>query len=214
MLAFDDEDFDRALELVVDGPGGPQPSVAGLLVIGTERALKRSVPSASAVFQVMKGTSPKVNTDPFFLPLVDMLPRIGALMEPWNPDHEVMSGLVHVNLPDFDHQAFRETAVNAFCHRDYARMGSVRFLVDDDGLTISNPGGFIEGLSENNLLTAQPRSRNLSSPPSSRRRDMRNAPVVVSIRYMPAPWLPAGISRLFAVHGVGGGAVPASRGAG
>ena len=95
--------------LVVDGPGGPQPSVAGLLVIGTERALKRSVPSASAVFQVMKGTSPKVNTDPFFLPLVDMLPRIGALMEPWNPDHEVMSGLVHVNLPDFDHQAFRET---------------------------------------------------------------------------------------------------------
>lgn len=59
-----------------------------------------------------------------------------------------MSGLVHVNLPDFDHQAFRETAVNAFCHRDYARMGSVRFLVDDDGLTISNPGGFIEGLSE------------------------------------------------------------------
>lgn len=160
LLAFDDEDFDRALELVVDGPGGPQPSVAGLLVIGTERALKRSVPSASAVFQVMKGTSPKVNTDPFFLPLIDMLPRIGALMEPWNPDHEVMSGLVHVNLPDFDHQAFREAAVNAFCHRDYARMGSVRFLVDDDGLTISNPGGFIEGLSENNLLTAQPRSRN------------------------------------------------------
>lgn len=27
LLAFDDEDFDRALELVVDGPGGPQPSV-------------------------------------------------------------------------------------------------------------------------------------------------------------------------------------------
>ena len=39
-------------------------------------------------------------------------------------------------------------------------MGSVRFLVDDDGLTIANPGGFIEGVSEDNLLTAQPRSRN------------------------------------------------------
>ena len=91
----------------------------------------------------------------------------------------------------------------------------MRFLVDDDGLTISNPGGFIEGLSENNLLTAQPRSRNPQLAPSSRRRDMRNAPVVVSIRYMPAPWLPAGHFPIISqVHGVGGGAVPASRGAG
>ena len=39
-------------------------------------------------------------------------------------------------------------------------MGSVRFLVDDDGLTVANPGGFIEGVSEETLLTAQPHSRN------------------------------------------------------
>ena len=68
--------------------------------------------------------------------------------------------LIRVDLPDFDRGAFREAMINAFCHRDYARMGSVRFLVDEDGLTIANPGGFIEGVSEDNLLTAQPRSRN------------------------------------------------------
>ena len=33
-------------------------------------------------------------------------------------------------------------------------------MIDADGLTISNPGGFIEGISEGNLLSAQPRSRN------------------------------------------------------
>ena len=33
-------------------------------------------------------------------------------------------------------------------------------MIDTDGLTISNPGGFIEGISEDNLLSAQPRSRN------------------------------------------------------
>ena len=71
-----------------------------------------------------------------------------------------MSGLIRVDLPDFDRGAFREAMINAFWHRDYARMSSVRFLVDDDGLTIANPGGFIEGVSEDNLLTAQPRSRN------------------------------------------------------
>lgn len=160
LLSFDDNDFDRALELVVDGPNGPQPSVAGLLTIGTVEAIRRAVPAASAVFQVMQGLSPKVNTDPFVLPLVDMFDRIGELMEPWNPSHEVMSGLTRVDIPNFDHGAFREAMINAFCHRDYARMGSVRFLVDDDGLTVANPGGFIEGVSESNLLTAQPRSRN------------------------------------------------------
>lgn len=37
-------------------------------------------------------------------------------------------------------------------------------MIDADGLTISNPGGFIEGISGNNLLSAQPRSRNPRLP--------------------------------------------------
>lgn len=48
------------------------------------------------------------------MPLVDMFSHINAL-KPWNPNHEIMSGLVHVNLPDFDRQAFREAMANAFC---------------------------------------------------------------------------------------------------
>ena len=160
LLSFDDDDFDRALDLVVDGPNGVQPSVAGLLTIGKVEAIQRSLPTASAMFQVMEGTAPRVNTDPFTLPLVDMFDRIDAMMRPWNPAHEVMSGLVHVDVFDFDPRSFREAMVNAFCHRDYAAMGSVRFLVDDSGLTISDPGGFVEGVTEDNLLTAQPHSRN------------------------------------------------------
>lgn len=46
--------------------------------------------------------------------LVDMFSHINAL-KPWNPNHEIMSGLVHVNLPDFGRQAFREAMANAFC---------------------------------------------------------------------------------------------------
>ena len=33
-------------------------------------------------------------------------------------------------------------------------------MIDADDLTIPNPDGFIEGINENNLLSAQPRSRN------------------------------------------------------
>ncbi|KFI68926.1 RNA-binding domain-containing protein [Bifidobacterium merycicum] len=160
LLALDDMEFDRALGLITEREGKEVPTIAGLLTIGSVESIKRCVPTASAVFQVMDGSTPKMNIGPFFLPLVDMFDRISNLMQPWNPEHEIMSGLVHVNIPDFDHQAFREAMVNAFCHRDYAQIGSVRFMVDGDGLTISNPGGFIEGVSEDNLLTASPRSRN------------------------------------------------------
>lgn len=39
-------------------------------------------------------------------------------------------------------------------------MGSVRVQINDEGLTISNPGGFVEGITLNNLLTAEPYGRN------------------------------------------------------
>jgi ATP-dependent DNA helicase RecG len=39
-------------------------------------------------------------------------------------------------------------------------MGRVRVAFSDDGLTIANPGGFIEGVSVQNLLTAEPHGRN------------------------------------------------------
>ncbi|PWG60017.1 RNA-binding domain-containing protein [Bifidobacterium catulorum] len=160
LLAFDDADFDKALGLVTDDSHDPCPTVAGILTIGKVEALTRCVPSATATFQVMEGTTPRVNIDPFALPLVDMFEKIDGLMQPWNIDHEIMSGLVHVNVSDFNHQAFREAMVNAFCHRDYAEIGSVRFMIDNDGLTLANPGSFIEGVTESTLLTAQPRSRN------------------------------------------------------
>ena len=32
--------------------------------------------------------------------------------------------------------------------------------IEDDGLTISNPGGFIEGINADNLLDAEPHGRN------------------------------------------------------
>ena len=39
-------------------------------------------------------------------------------------------------------------------------LGRVRVQIDDEGLTISNPGNFIEGVTIDNLLTAEPHGRN------------------------------------------------------
>ena len=65
LLLLDDDDLDHALLMVVDGPYGPQPSLAGVLAIGKVDAIRRSMPMASEVFQVMKGASLAVNAEPF-----------------------------------------------------------------------------------------------------------------------------------------------------
>lgn len=39
-------------------------------------------------------------------------------------------------------------------------LGTVRVAIDDEGLIISNPGGFIEGVTLDNLLTVEPHGRN------------------------------------------------------
>lgn len=65
LLLLDDDDLDHALLMVVDGPYGPQPSLAGVLTIGKVDAIRRSMPMASEVFQVMRGVSLAVNAEPF-----------------------------------------------------------------------------------------------------------------------------------------------------
>jgi ATP-dependent DNA helicase RecG len=68
--------------------------------------------------------------------------------------------MFRVSVPEYDRRAYREALVNAFSHRDYTRMGRVRVALSDEGLTIANPGGFIEGVTFSNLLTVEPLGRN------------------------------------------------------
>lgn len=42
----------------------------------------------------------------------------------------------------------------------YARLGATHIRLNDDGLIISNPGGFVEGVNLQNILVTEPRPRN------------------------------------------------------
>ena len=78
--------------------------------------------------------------------LLELFETFEMYVKAWNPERKTEYGLFRIPIPEFDWAAFREGLVNAFCHRDYTILGAVRVLIDDEGMCISNPGGFIDGV--------------------------------------------------------------------
>lgn len=159
LLELDDEELDKALRLVVNDGDRVVPTYCGLLLIGKAERIQELMPTARAVFQVLSGTDVVFNEDVNGA-LLSVFERMETYMTARNSEAEIEEGLFRISVFDFDKRAFREALVNAFCHRDYTMLGRVRVEINDDGLVISNPGGFVEGVNINNLLTAEPHGRN------------------------------------------------------
>lgn len=159
LLELPDEEILSALHMTTVVDGKTTPTVSGILLAGKPEVIARTIPTSAAAFQVLDGTEVRVNQD-FDQSLLYTIEKMREMLDPWNPEREFEDGFFRQSVPEFDRRAFREALVNAFGHRDYATLGRVRVLVDDEGLTVANPGGFIEGVTIENLLTAEPHGRN------------------------------------------------------
>ena len=159
LFSLADEELDGALGLVMEHQGRKCPTVAGLLILGSETLLRQHLPAYEVAFQVLRGTDVRVN-EFYRKPLLETFEEVELQFKPWVVEEEIQVGLFRVPVPNHDRRAFREAFVNALVHRDFSTLGAVHIKLDDDGLSISSPGGFIEGVNLNNLLVAPPRSRN------------------------------------------------------
>lgn len=159
LLTLPDDELDIALRLVTEVAGKYVPTMTGMLLIGQEERIAELMPTARSTFQVLEGTAVRINEDSS-KPLLELFENYETYLKAWNPERETEYGLFRIPIPEFDWAAYREGLVNAFCHRDYTMLGSVRVLIDDEGMSISNPGGFIDGVNLKNLLTVEPHGRN------------------------------------------------------
>lgn len=159
LLELDDAQLDAALGLTVRTPAGYLPSLTGLLLIGNEASLRALVPTHEIAFQILEGEEVRFN-EFSRAPLLRAFEWVETLFKPLNTEREFQSGLFRVPVPRLDQRAFREAIANAITHRDYALRGAVHVRLSGDTLTISNPGGFVEGVTLNNLLVTEPRPRN------------------------------------------------------
>lgn len=160
LLELDDEALDGALGLTARQPDGARvPTLTGLLLVGRETSLHQLVPTHEFAFQVLAQQAVRFNEFRRF-PLLKALDWLETNFRPYNPEDEIQVGLFRVPVPMVDMAAFREAVANALIHRDYHRLGAVHVRLEDDALSVSNPGGLVDGVTLANLLVTEPRPRN------------------------------------------------------
>lgn len=134
-------------------------TLGAVLMFGKTEAIARFTPTHEAQFQVVKDLEVRTQwnrRDPLIRTMQDLV----AAVAPHNPEEEIQTGLFRVSLPLYAEVSLRELLANALVHRDYTKRGQVLVSIEDGTLSITNPGGFPEGVNIQNLLVAPPQARN------------------------------------------------------
>jgi ATP-dependent DNA helicase RecG len=160
LLSLDNEQLVQALRLVESRNSVLVPNVTGLLLLGREAALRRFLPAHEVAFQVFDARGNVLVNDWFHAPLLKTLEALEERFRARNQEQEIAVGLFRLPVPDYAPEAFREAINNALVHRDYSRLGTVHLQLHSDHLELTNPGGFLEGITLDNLLVHEPKPRN------------------------------------------------------
>lgn len=156
LLGLSDMDLLTALGVIRNG----RITRAGLLLAGKESAIQEHIPSYVWTYL-------KLQTDTHYADRIDgrealpiALSRITDRIMADNPIATVEYGFLHLEYRTYPTIALREALLNAFCHADYRISGPILVKQSSNKLEISNPGGFVGGISPENILHHQPISRN------------------------------------------------------
>lgn len=141
-----------------------QPTVAGALLVGKEAILQRYLPQHTVEYLRMRPDGNYEQRAIYACGLLRTLEEIERNIELHNRITTVRAGLFHYEIKDFPEETYREALLNAVQHRDYSSQGGVFVKHYPDRLEISNPGGFLAGISPENILRqdSHPRNRRLT----------------------------------------------------
>jgi len=159
LLELSDREVAAALGLTRADGDRPTPTVAGLLLVGKEEALRQCLPAHEVAFQVLHGLDVAVNEFRRW-PLLRVHEWLMEAIGVRNEEQELMVSGVRIGVPRYERAGIREAINNALIHRDYTRLGAVHVQLRDDHARVSNPGGFVQGVWPDNLLVVEPRPRN------------------------------------------------------
>lgn len=159
---LDDMAFLRDLGLIKEESGEEHLTIAGLLFVGKPGAISRLLPQAEIIYLHYSENNLEEYDARMDLqqPIVSVLDRLTERIQNDNKIINIQIGLFRMEVEDFSEKVFQEALLNALAHRDYQSMGAVYVKHYPDKIVIENPGGFLEGITADNIITHPSAPRN------------------------------------------------------
>jgi ATP-dependent DNA helicase RecG len=157
LARLNEADLLSAIHLVSDS----QVTMAGLLLVGRADAIARYVPQHEVTFLRYRSATRYDQRRDLRGNLLDVLETIEQLISVHNRVRTIQeTGFGQLELPDLSWEVAREAVLNAVTHRDYFLREGVMVSLFSDRLEITSPGGFIGGVTPDNVLRHPPVHRN------------------------------------------------------
>ena len=87
------------------------------------------------------------------LPLINVIDKLTERVQAYSKIENVQAGLFRLEVEEFPERVFQEALLNALSHRDYQSDAAVYVKQYPDRIVIENPGGFLDGITENNAIS-------------------------------------------------------------
>lgn len=134
-----------------------------LLLLGKREKLSSCLPQAEIIYE-WRGNHKQIHHD---FRIIWRAPYFSVYDEIWNTINArnirvpYQEGFVQSEILAFDEKACREAVNNAVTHRDYLFGGrSILIKASPNMLSVISPGGFLDGITPENVLSAPPSWRN------------------------------------------------------
>jgi len=156
LLKMTDIDLLDALRVTRDG----RLSRGGLLLVGKSSTIRREVPGYTWTHLRMSSETDYTDRADGSVAMALALERLQDRVMADNPITTLRHGLFHFEYRTYPEIAVREALMNAFCHADFRLGAPILVKQYSRKLEISNPGGFVGGVTPDNILHHTPVSRN------------------------------------------------------
>jgi ATP-dependent DNA helicase RecG len=152
---MDDIAFLRDLALIKYDGNNIKLTVAGLLFVGKEQSINRLLPQAEVIYLHYSETNLEEYDARLDMkaPIISVIDRLSEKIQDSNRIVNVQVGLFRLEIADFPEKVFQEALLNALSHRDYQSQGAVYVKHYPNKIVIENPGAFLDGITENNIIT-------------------------------------------------------------
>ena len=156
LLALDDAELLTALGLA----SSRGLSLAAVLLLGNPAAIHRAAPAHEVIMLRMSGGAQYDLRKDSRSPILALLEEFDQWLQPNLAVTTIHDGFYHREIPIVSNLTAREALLNAIVHRDYVISSSIQIELHEDRLVFTSPGGFVRGITANNLLRHAPERRN------------------------------------------------------